>query len=138
MHEVWDFGSDVITREVHSASRVYQGAGVMRKFSSNYLSESGRRVTILDQIYINGSVEYLSIPDFHRTGGPFQYDNLLDTLSSWGDGGTTTNKKLLIQLGGPYVSVSIPWCGAIAAHSDYVSRSLENARAAARCCAPRP
>ena len=71
MHEVWCFGSNSSTREFHPAAQVYVGAGAVGQFLSNYLTENGRIIPILGQIFINGSVEYMRIPDFHRAGGPF-------------------------------------------------------------------
>ena len=46
MHEVWCFGSNGITREVHPTVRVEVGAGIVGNFSINYLTENGRRVFI--------------------------------------------------------------------------------------------
>ena len=107
----------------------------MGDFSSNYITESGRRIPILGQISINRSVEDLGIPDFHRTGGPFWDDNLLDPCSSWGDGGTTTNQNWLFQPGGTYGSVAVPWSLPIPVCLAYVHRSPENTRAdACRVC----
>ena len=74
---------------------------------------------------MNGSVESLGIPDFHRTGGPFGPDNLLDPHFSWGDRGTTTNQNWGIQSRGPYGSVPVPWCGVVPASPAYVPRSPE-------------
>ena len=134
MHEVRDLGSSGITCEVHPTAQVNSDAGFVGEFFSDYLTESGCRVPIIGQISINGSVEYLGIPDFHRTGAPFWADNILAPCSSWGDGDTTTNQNWVIQPGGAYVSVSVPCCGAVPTHPAYVPRSPENAR----CCAPRP
>ena len=83
IHEVWGGGFGVITREVHLTAQVDFGAGVVGEFLSNYLTESGRRVPILGRISINESVEYLGVPDFHRTGGAFWDANLLAPRSSW-------------------------------------------------------
>ena len=43
IHEVWTFGEDGVTREVHPTARVDVGAGFVREFSTNYLTESCRR-----------------------------------------------------------------------------------------------
>ena len=67
MHEVWDFGFDRITCEVHIKAQVDVSDGVVGYLFPNYLTESGRRVPILSQIPINGSVKYLGTPDFHKT-----------------------------------------------------------------------
>ena len=58
------------------------GTGVVGEFSSDHLTESGRRIPILGQISMNESVEYLGVPDFHRTDGPFWASNLLAPRSS--------------------------------------------------------
>ena len=109
IHEVWVFGSNGITREVHPEERVYVGVGVVGELSSNYLTESGCRIPILERISINVSAEWLGAPDLHRTGGPFWAANFLATRSSWGYGGNTTNKNWGIQHGGPYGSVVVLW-----------------------------
>ena len=77
MHEVWCSSSNGITREVHPTARVDVGAGVVLQSLSNYLTENGCRIPILGKISINESVEYLGIPDFHRTGGPMRDENIL-------------------------------------------------------------
>ena len=89
-------------------------------------------IPILGQISINGSVEYLGIPDFHSTGGLFWADNLLAPRYTWGEGGNTTNQNWGIQSGVTYGSVDVPWSRPIPACPGYVPRSPENARAAAR------
>ena len=107
IHEVWDFGSDGITREVHPTEQLDVGAGVVGELLSDDLTESRRRVPILGQISINGSVEYLGIPVFHTTGGTFWGANLLAPYFHCGDGGTSTNQNWEIQPGGPYGSVFV-------------------------------
>ena len=82
IHEVWDFSFNAITLEVHLTEQVDFGTGVVGGFTSDYLTESGRRFLILGQISINVSVEYLGIPNFHRIGGPFWASNLLAPRSS--------------------------------------------------------
>ena len=125
IHEVWSFGSGVITLKVHPTGQVDFGAGVVGDCTSNYLTESGIRFPILGQISINGSVEYLEIPDFHSTGDPFWDSNPLAPCSCWGDGGTSTNQNWGIQPGGPYGFFSVPWPSDIPARPDYVPRSPE-------------
>ena len=123
INEVWAFGSDGITCEVHPTAQVYVGARVMGYLSSDYLTEIWRRIPILNQISINGSVEYLGIPEFHRIGEPFWDDNLLVPCYSWGDGGTTTNKNWGIQPGGPYESISVPRSRPVPIRLTYIPRS---------------
>ena len=86
MHEFWCLRSDGITREVQPTAQVDVGAGVVGHFLPNYLTENGCRIPIIGQISINGSVEYLGIPEFHRTGVTMWVYNLLDLHPSWLDG----------------------------------------------------
>ena len=62
MHDIWFFCYDEITGEVHPIARVDVGSGVEGEFLSNYLAENGRRIPILVQISIDGSVEILGTP----------------------------------------------------------------------------
>ena len=129
MHEVWCFGSDGITREFHPTAQVNFGAVVVGQFSSDNLTENGRRIPFISQISINGSVEYLGIHNFHRTNGPMWVDNLLDTRSILGDCGTPNYNWPLSQLR----FFSVLWRGAVHARPAYLPAwSLENVRAAAR------
>ena len=75
--EVWDFVSGDVTCEVHPTAQVDVDAGAVGAFTSDYPTESGRRVPIIGQISINRGVEYLGIPDFHRTSGLFWDAHLL-------------------------------------------------------------
>ena len=86
MHEIWCLSSDRITREVHPTAQLDVSAVVIGQFLSNYLAKNGRRIPILGQICINGSVKCLGIPKFHRTSGPMYTENILaphDT-TGWG------------------------------------------------------
>ena len=133
MHEILCFDSDRITPAVHPTTKVDVGAGVVGQFSSNYLTENRRRIPILGQIPINGSVKLLVIPEFHRTSGPMYTENILDPYytTGWGDGGTS-NHKWPVFWGGPYSNVSILWCSAVLPCPACMSRSLDNMRAAER------
>ena len=130
IHEVWDFGSDGITRELQPNDRVYVGSGVVGELLSYCITESGSRIPLLDIISINGSVEHLGITDFHRTDGPFWAANILAPSYSWGDGGTTTNNNWGIKPVGPYRSAALPWSRPVPVCPSYVRRSLENTHAA--------
>ena len=57
---------------------------------------------------INGSVQWLGVPDFLRTDGPAWNDNLLDPHTSWGDRGFSTNPKCINQSGGHFDSGNHP------------------------------
>ena len=131
-HEVWDFGSDSVTREVQLTAGVDVDAGIVVEFSSNYLNESGRRTPLFGNFSNNRSVENLGIPDFNISGGTFWADNILATGPIWGEGGTTTNQSWGIQYGEPYESVVVSWIRPIPVMTEYVCRSPENICAAAR------
>ena len=77
IHEVWAFGFDGVTHEVHPKEQVDVGTGFVGDFLSCCLTESGRRIPILGRISIHGSVEWLGVPNFHRTSGPFWAPNIL-------------------------------------------------------------
>ena len=44
IHEVWNFGEDSVTPEVHPTAQVDVGAGFVGEFSTNYLTGNGRRI----------------------------------------------------------------------------------------------
>ena len=90
INEVWDFGYDGVTHEVQPTAQVYFRDGVVGEFSSDYMTESGRRIPLHGRITINGSFEHLGVPGD---------ENLLDPGPSWGDGGTTTIQNWGIQPG---------------------------------------
>ena len=134
MHEVWDFGSNGITHDVHPTAQVDVSAGVVGHLLSDYLTENGRIILILSKISINGSIEYLGIPKLHRTGGTIWDDNW-DPRSSWGEIGTTTNNNWVVYSGGTHGSVGVTWHVAVPDCSDYIPVSPENAcTAACRVC----
>ena len=56
-NEVWAFSSNVIMCEVHPTEQVDVGAGFVGELFSYYLTESGRRIPIIERSPINGSVE---------------------------------------------------------------------------------
>ena len=93
IHEVWAFGEDGVTREFYLTVQVDVGAGVVGEFATYYLTESWHRIPIFGRISINGSVEWLGAPEFHRTDGPAWTANILATRSICKNGGTTTNQN---------------------------------------------
>ena len=133
IHEVWDFGEDDVTREIHPTAQVDVSAGVVGYFATNYLTKSWRRIPIFGRISINGSVEYLGIPDFHRTDGPAWNETIMPPRSRWVEGDTSTNNKWGIQPGGDSGSVSVLWNCLVCVLPVYCRRVLESTRAAARC-----
>ena len=132
IYEVWTFGEDGVTREVHPTSRIDVGAGFVGEFATDYLTPSWRRVPIFGVNSINGSVQWLGVPHFVRTDGTAWTDNILDPSTSWGNCGTNTNPNLGSQSGVTYGSVSVPCSGHICAMPAFVRRSPENTRSAVR------
>ena len=61
---MWCFGLDNVTHEIHPIAQVEVGAGTVGEFTKNYLAKNGRRILIIGQLSINGSVLFLGIPDF--------------------------------------------------------------------------
>ena len=55
IHEVWTFGEDGVTREIHPTARVDISAGFVGKFTTNYLTPSWRRLPMFVINFINGS-----------------------------------------------------------------------------------
>ena len=72
---------------------------------------------------INGSVQWLGIPDPLRTNGPPWTDNILAPSPDWGTCGTAINTNWVIQPGGPYGSVAVLWSGPVRAMAAYFCRS---------------
>ena len=70
IHEVRTFGEDGVMREVHPTARLDVGDGLVREFATDYLTEIWRRVPMFGINSINGSVQWLGVPDFLRTDGP--------------------------------------------------------------------
>ena len=98
IHEVWTFGDDVITPEVHPFARVDVGAFIRDCFGTNYFAENGRRVPIFRRKSINGSVKWLGVPSFLRNDGPPWDDNILCPSLCWGVRGTYENGIWIVNL----------------------------------------
>ena len=75
---------------------------------------------------INGSVEWLGVPDFLRNDGPPWTLNLLPPYASWGDRGSSTNINWGSGSGGHYNSVSILWNRPVHVLPVYHRRIFEN------------
>ena len=132
IHEVWTFGEDGITREVHPIAQVDVGAGFFEKFATDYLTESWRRVPMFGGNSINGSVEWLGVTEFLRTDRPPWTANILATHPSLGERGSSKNTNWSIQYGGHTDSVSVPWNHPVRVYLVYCRRIFENTRSAAR------
>ena len=91
--EVWTFGEDGVTREVHPTAQVDVGAGFVGEFVTNYLTPSLRRIRMFGLNSINGGIQWLGVPAPLRTDGTSWNDNILAPIPTWGNGGTTTNSN---------------------------------------------
>ena len=69
IHEVWIFGEDCVTPEVHPSARVYVGNFVGDYFATNYLTPTWSKVPMFDRKSTNGSDEWLGVPRFLRNDG---------------------------------------------------------------------
>ena len=109
IHEVLTFVEDGVTREVHPTTRLDFGDAFVGELSTDYLTGSWRRVPMFCMNSINGSVEWLGVPDFLGIDGPAWTDNLMAPHPIWGDRGSSTNPNWGIQYGGGSDIVSVPW-----------------------------
>ena len=82
LHKIWSLGLDNVTREIHSTERVEVDNGTVGDITTNYLAENGHRIPIIGRLYINGSVQFLSIPDFIRNSGLLFIENFKLPLCS--------------------------------------------------------
>ena len=64
IHELWCLVLENITRKVYLAEQVEVGSETMGEFRTNYLTKNGRRILIIGNFSINGSVQFLGIPNF--------------------------------------------------------------------------
>ena len=110
-------------------AQVEVGAGTVGEFTTNYLAENGRRIPIIGQLCINGSIQFLGIPDFFRGSGLSFIEKLKSPTDSTGWGhGDTSNKNWGVMPGGAYINDTVSWGTNILAHPSYIYRSLVNPR----------
>ena len=102
----------------------------MGQFVNNYFAENGCRNPIIGQVYINGSVQFLGIPNFVRNSGLWCIENLQAPTvpTGWGNA-KTPNRTWRVIPGGPYSMWSVPWVSIGTASPAYMPRSLENLHA---------
>ena len=133
LHGMWCLGSDKITRKIHPTARLEVGNGTLGLFTNNYLDENGRRIPVIGQLSINGSVQFLGIPNFFGNSGLLFIENLKSptVTPGWGHSYTTTKNWLVIPVG-PYRMWSVPWVSTVPSHLAYMPGSPENPRTAAR------
>ena len=132
IHEFWTFGDDGTTPEVHPIARVAVGAFVGDYFATDRLTENGLRVPTFGRKLINGSSEWMGIPDFLRTDGPPWTANLLDPYADWGNGGTSTSQNLSSSSGGYSDSVHLNWNRPARYLTIFHRRVFKNTRSAGR------
>ena len=109
IHEVWTFGEDGVTPEVYQTACVDVSDFLSECFATNYLTQNWRRIPMFRRIYINGSVEWLRVPDFLSNDGPPWTLNILDLNANWGDRWSSTSPNLGSGSEGNSDSVSINW-----------------------------
>ena len=63
VHKIWCLGSDGVTCEVHPTAQIDVGAETVGQLSNQYFAENERRIPVIGQISIKGSVKLLGIPD---------------------------------------------------------------------------
>ena len=98
VHEVWILGEDGVTPKVHPTAWVDIWTGIFGEFSTHYLTENRCRTPIFCKKSINGSFEFLGVPDPLRTNCPPWIDNFLVPSSAWGVGVTVTNLNWEVNL----------------------------------------
>ena len=117
IHKLWCLSLVNVTRKVHLTVHVEVGAGPVGEFTTNYLARNGHRITIIGQLSINRSVQFLGIPDFVRGSG-FSFIPSLqattDTTGLWH--GVTFNNNWIVSPGGPYSNTSVAWGTTVSAY----------------------
>ena len=69
--------------EVHQTAQVEVGTVFINEFATGYLTPSWRKIPMFGVNIINGSVQWLGIPDLLRTDGPPWTSNILAPHPSW-------------------------------------------------------
>ena len=132
INEICTFSDDGITPEVHPTARVDIGAFFGDFFFNNYLTENGRRGPMFGRNLINGSFEWMCVPEFLSTNGPPWTANILAPYADWGRGGTSTRQYLISGSGGYSDSVHINWNRPYRNLPIYHRRVFENTRRTGR------
>ena len=132
IHKLWSFAKDGITREVHSFEWIDVGNFRGDCFHTAYPTEIGLGAFIYGQKSMNGSIEWLGIPATSCGTGVAWTENILVPNPRWGYRCGYERWALVTRSRPRFGGRSIPWCGAVPFHPDYVPISPENARARAR------
>ena len=105
----------------------------MGEFTTNYLAKNERRILIIGQLSISGSVHFLGIPDLVRESRLLFIENLqAPTVPTSCIHTNISKQNWVVSPGGPYINVTDAWGGNVPAHPDYIPRSPVNWRAASR------
>ena len=124
IHEIWCLGYNGVTHEFHTTAQIYDVAETVGQFLTQNLSENGRRISFIDQISINGSVEILGIPAEAWECGFTFIDNIQapTVTSGWG-GVDTSNQNWRFTLGGPYGNDTVAWGSNVPDRPDFMNWS---------------
>ena len=96
INKIWCLGSDGVTREVHLTAQIYFNAETVGQFLTQYLTENGRIILVIGQIFINRGVKLLGIPADAWGCGFLFIENIECPIvpSSWGDVDTSNQNWL--------------------------------------------
>ena len=133
INEMWYLVSNGINSKIHPTAQVEVGDGTMGQFTTKFLAKNGRRIPIIGQLYINRSFQILGMPNIVRNSGLLFIENLQAPTvpSCWGDA-DIYNHNWGVSPGVTYSNVAFSWGSTVPARPDYMPRSPENPRAAAR------
>ena len=121
-------------REVHPTARLDVGSGFVGEcFDTDYLTISWRRVPMFGRNSINGSIEWLDVPNFLSTDGPPWTANTWAPHISGGNQESSTNPDWDSCSGENFDSVSIPWNRPVRVLPIYYWKVFQNTRSAVRC-----
>ena len=125
IHEVWTFGDNGITPEVHLFVCLDVRTFIEEYFGTYYLAENGSSMPTFGRKFINESIQWLRVPRFLRNYGPPWTDNILCPSPCWGVGGTVENWAWGSRPGGRYCSVDVPWRRAVPDRPAYLPWSSD-------------
>ena len=132
IHKLWSFAEEGVTREVHPFARIGVGDFIGDCFQTAYATEIGRRVFIYGRKSINGSVEWIVVPDLSCNTGVAWTKNILVPNLCWGDRRSCKRWASATHCRPHFGGRSVPWHGVVPFRSNYVPSSPENARARIR------
>ena len=108
IHKIWCLSSNGVTREVHLTAQIDVSADTVGHFLTQYLYENGRRIPVIIQIFINGSVKILGITaDAWGCGLPFIENVQGPTVTSGWVEENISNQNWGVTPGGPYSNINL-------------------------------